>query len=445
MIEKFIKTIDNNKLLEDKSKVLLAISGGIDSVVLLHLLHSRQYRVEAAHCNFKLRGTESDEDESFVIDYCKKLGVVLHLRSFDTKEFAYNNKLSIQVAARELRYSWFGELMQECGFDKLAVAHHFDDNLETLFINLLRTSGLQGVKGIPLKNGYVIRPLLDVPRSSILEYAKAHSLDFREDSSNKSAKYLRNKIRHKLIPVLMDLVPDAENSLAKSMGFLADDNDIFNRLIDEKRSAIFEYRNDGIYVPHSKLIGLKPVKSWIYRLLRIFNFSRASSDGIAEALFNKQSGKMFFSETHRLVNDREYFIVNKLHANEENEEVLIAKSCKGILRPLHLTFETVANKRDFIIGKEKDAAYFDFDRLSFPLYLRKWHKSDRFKPFGMKGTKLLSDFFIDNKLSVPEKEKARVLLSGGQIIWIVGMRAADSFKVTENTRYILKVKISQKM
>ncbi len=445
MIEKFVKTIDNNKLLEVKSKVLIAISGGIDSVVLLHLLHSRQYRLEAAHCNFKLRGAESDEDERFVIDYCRKLGVVLHSRSFDTKEFANNNKLSIQIAARELRYSWFGELMQEYGFDKLAVAHHFDDNLETLFINLLRGSGLQGVKGIPIKNGYIIRPLLQMSRKWILEYAKVHSLDFREDSSNSSTKYLRNKIRRKLIPVLMGMRPDSESTLAKSLEFLADDNDIFSSLIDEKRADIFEYRNDGIYVPHSKLIGLKPVKSWIYRLLRIFNFNRAGSDDIAEALFNKQSGKMFFSETHRLVNDRDFFIVNKIHDNADDEEVIIDKNCKEILQPLHLTFDTIVNKRGFIFAKDNTTAYFDFDRLSFPLYLRKWHKSDRFKPFGMKGSKLLSDFFIDNKLSVPEKEKARVLLSGDRVIWIAGMRAADCFKVTSNTRYILKVKISQKM
>jgi tRNA(Ile)-lysidine synthase len=445
VIERVIKSIDENKLLNDNTKVLLALSGGLDSVVLLHLLHSRQYRLEAAHCNFKLRGAESDEDENFVIDYCDKLGVELHLKSFDTKGYAHRNKLSIQIAARQLRYSWFQELMTEFDFDKLAVAHHFDDNLETLFINLLRGSGLQGVKGIPIKNGYIIRPLLEVPRHSIQEYAKAHSLDFRMDSSNSSTKYLRNKIRHKLMPVLMGITTNTENTLTKSMSFLADDNDIFNRLIDEKRADIFEYRNNDIYIQHSKLLELKPLKSWIYRLLYIFNFNRYSSDDIAEALFKKQSGKVFFSETHRLVNDRDFFIVNKLHASEENEEVIIAKSCKEILRPLHLTFETITNNRDFIIVKENTSAYFDIDKLNFPLRLRNWRKSDRFKPFGMKGTKLLSDFFIDNKLSLPEKEKARVLLSGEKIIWIVGMRAADSFKVSAKTRTILKVKISQKM
>ncbi len=445
MEEKIRNFIDLNSLFTRKDKILLAISGGLDSVVLLHYLAGNAYNVVAAHCNFKLRGSESDKDELFVSQFAEKLGVKLHTKTFNTLEYAEKNKLSIQIAARQLRYNWFDELIETYKYDKLAVAHHLDDNIETLFINLLRGSGLAGIKGMPFRNGKIVRPLMCVYRDEISEYSKLHKLEFREDSSNKSKKYLRNKIRLELIPALKNIVSSSNQTIANSMNYLADDNNIFSQLIEEKRNEISHFEGESIYIPHAKLINLKPLNSWVYRILKPYGFSRYVCDEICEGFGEKQSGKIYFSDTHRLVNDRSQFIIEKINSKEKQEEFEIFSEQKIINEPINLKFEVLKNKIDFEFKRNNKIAYFDFNKLKFPLKLRRWRVGDKFKPFGLKGNKLLSDIFIDQKLSIPEKEKVWLLCSNDKILWIVGLRASDNFRVTKSSKNILKVNLIQKV
>jgi len=443
--EKLRNFIEFNGLLKHEDKILLAISGGLDSVVLLHFLVCEGYNVVAAHCNFQLRGNESDEDELFVSQLTEKLGVNLFTKKFSTLEYAEKNKLSIQIAARQLRYSWFEELIKTNNIDKLAVAHHLDDNIETLFINLLRGSGLAGVKGIPIKNEKIVRPLMCVYRQEIREYSKLNEIEFREDSSNKSKKYLRNKIRHELIPILKNIDKSSGETIANSLLYLADDDNIFNQLIHEKRNEILEFKDETIFLPHKKLLDLHPLNSWVYRILKPYGFSRDVCNSICEGFGKQQSGKIYFSETHRLVNDRNRFIIQKINNKEEKREFEILSDQKKILEPINLEFHFIKNETGLEFGTDKKIAYFDLNKLTYPLKLRRWREGDKFKPFGLKGNKLLSDFFVDQKLSLPEKEKVWLLCSAEKIIWVVGLRTADNFKVSKSTKKILKVKLTKKV
>ncbi len=445
MKEKLRNFIEFNSLFKREDKILLAISGGLDSVVLLHFLVNEGYNVVAAHCNFKLRGSESDEDELFVSQLTDKLGVKLYIERFSTLEYAEKNKLSIQIAARQLRYNWFDKLIETYNIDKLAVAHHLDDNIETLFINLLRGSGLAGIKGIPVKNKKIVRPLMCVYRKEISEYSKINKIDFREDSSNKSKKYLRNKIRHELIPILKNIDPSSSDTIAKSMSHLADDDNIFNQLIEEKRNEILEFKDESIFLPHKKLLNLHPLNSWVYRILKPYEFSRNVCHSICEGFGKQQSGKVYFSETYRLVNDRNHFIIQRINTEEEKGEFEILSDQKEIKEPINLEFFVNKNEDGIEFSHDKNIAYFDFNKLTFPLKLRRWREGDKFKPFGLKGNKLLSDFFINQKLSIPEKEKVWILCSSEKIIWVVGLRPSDNFKVTKSTKEILKVKFTQKV
>jgi len=442
---KIQKLICDNYLIEHGDKLLLALSGGIDSMALLHFLISNNYQISAAHCNFKLRGVESDEDERFVKQYAKKNGLELFTKSFDTKLYAEKNKVSIQIAARELRYEWFNELMKINGFNKLVVAHHLDDNIETLLINLLRGSGLAGIKGIPVKNENIIRPMLTVYRDEIVNYAKQSGVSYREDSSNKSKKYLRNKIRLELLDKLKSMSPNSNIALEKSMLNLADDYNIFNQLIDEKRDSFIKPEANHFVIYYSDIQQLNPLSSWLYRILTKYNFSRDVCDNIAESLKVNDSGKEFFSPNYRIVKDRDKLIITEIANPNLKKEYIISKSAENISLPLEMNFYRIDNHKKFEFENDKSIAYFDYDKLKFPLTLRKWNKGDRFKPFGLGGNKLVSDLLIDQKLSIPEKENIWLLCSSETIIWVVGIRSSDNFKVKSATKTIFKVNLTQKM
>lgn len=439
MKERFLKYVESKYLFRKSDKILIAVSGGLDSVVLLDLLFKTGFNISIAHCNFQLRGNESDLDEEFVRGLSVKYKLKFFVRICDAKEFAKTNKLSIQESARELRYEWFEQIVLENEFDKIAVAHHFDDNLETFFINFSRGSGLSGLKGIPVKNENIARPLMFASRKEIEKYANENKLEFREDSSNSSDKYLRNNLRHNLLPGFVEIMGGSNETLRKSMDYLAEDELLFEQLIQQKRQEIIKDGDGFQSLQKSNLLSLSPLKTWVYYLLKPFGFSRAVTDDISVSLQENNSGKAFFSSSHRLISDREELIISTREINIKVQEFTFDQNVSELQSPLHFEISKFLKSDNFKIENDKKTAWFDFDKLEFPLTIRKWRTADRFKPFGMKGSKLLSDLFIDEKLSLLEKENIWLLVSGNEIIWVIGLRSSDRFKITSKTETIYSI------
>ena len=415
-----------------KSKCLIAISGGIDSVVLTHLCHKMKLDFSLAHCNFNLRGEESDADEDFVLQLAEDLDAEVFIESFDTEVYAKTHKLSIQIAARELRYTWFNDLMEQLGFDYVLTAHHADDNLETFLINLSRGTGLEGLTGIPQINGNIVRPLLPFSRQEIEAYAQENKLKWREDSSNASTKYLRNKLRHEVIPALKETNPQLLQNFNKTLSFLQDSTEIMEDQMASVQKKIVSVEDDLIILDIKKLKKLSNPKAYLYQLLKDFNFT--DWDDVAN-LLQAQSGKQVYSETHRLLKDRETLILSErvsksditIHISENETQV---ETPFGILQ-----IEGV----DKITTNDFNSIYVDKHLLKFPLKLRNWIKGDYFYPFGMQGKKKLSKYFKDEKLSLVDKENVWLLYSEDDIVWVIGKRADKRFKVTETTNQILKI------
>ncbi len=440
MITRFQKYIAAQNLCNKNDRILVTVSGGADSVVMLDLFYKAGYSIAIAHCNFRLRGNESDQDEQFVRDLGKKYSTEVFVKSFDTKHYAAANNISIQVAARDLRYAWFEDLRQKKNFDYIAVAHHADDQAETFFINLFRGSGLAGLKGMPVKRDQIIRPLLFAGRDEIENYARENKLAYRDDSSNKENKYLRNKIRHKLVPVLRDIMENYPETLLESMSNLREANMLFQLLLQEKFEGIAKRKGDTLTIPLRMFRKLQPPDVWSYYLLNPFGFNKEITDKLAEAVNKGQSGKMFYSSTHGVLVDRDDLMIKPLQQQDETEYVIDLKQ-NEITSPVHMTFQTVLVDKNFQIDTGVSVAQLDKDKLIFPLRIRRWRKGDRIKPLGMSGTKLLSDYFIDNKMNLFAKQDIWLLLSGDDIVWIAGHRISDDFKITPETKlaYIIRL------
>ncbi|MFV0541233.1 MAG: tRNA lysidine(34) synthetase TilS [Aestuariibaculum sp.] len=419
-----------------KSKIVIAVSGGIDSVVLTHLCHQTGFDIVLAHCNFKLRGHESDDDEAFVLQFAEQLGLEAFVQHFDTEIYAEQHKSSIQMAARELRYNWFTELVARLGFDCVLTAHHADDNLETFLINFVRGTGLEGLTGIPEINGIFVRPLLPFSRIDIANYAKGNKLSWVEDKTNSSTKYLRNKLRHEIVPVLKAINPSLLNSFAGTLGNLSDSANIISERIDIFLDrAIIKVTNTSVVYNISVFKNTVNPKAYLYEVFKVYGFTqwRDITD-----LLNAQSGKMVFSNTHRLIKDRDVLLLSKIVVNEE-KAMAIPKNTQEIQMPLGILFFEQANQ---VTKKEKHIIYVDKDKLEFPLTLRRKQEGDTFFPLGMKGKKKkLSKYFKDEKLSLLEKENTWLLCSGNDIVWVINRRADNRFKVTETTRTILKIEL----
>ncbi len=413
---------------ELSGKLILALSGGIDSMVLADKLLKAHADFVVAHCNFHLRGEESDGDERFVREYADNNGLTLYVKHFDTTGYAKEHKLSIEMAARELRYAWFEELRQQLGYDYIAVAHHADDQLETFFINLLRGAGIKGLKGMQPVNGHVIRPLLDISREEIHQYALENGLTWREDHTNAETQFLRNKIRHELLPVIDGISKEGRTSILKSIRHLASENALYRELLQEKLFQIvkqdgetqqYQYDNFPLSTLHSPLL---------FEWLRDYGFNTDQVQFIYEAL-SGQLGKSFFSPTHRVTIERDGLELTPIYNNNNIS--------------IELSYQTIDKDDRFVIDQSLKVAQLDYDKLTFPLQLRPWQTGDRFHPLGMKGSKLLSDFFVDQKMTTRQKEECQVLTTAdGQIVWVVGRRIDDRFKVSENTKTIFLVRLS---
>lgn len=418
-------------------KLLLATSGGLDSMVMVELFRKIPFEIAMAHCNFQLRGLESFEDQKFIQDYAEANDVKLFMTHFDTEAFAKDYKLSTQVAARELRYHWFQEIVNAENFDFILTAHHADDNLETFLINLSRGTGLDGLTGIPAQNANVIRPLLIFSRQEIEEYANENSINWREDSSNVSDKYFRNKIRHHLVPILKELNPDFLSSFQKTQTYLQESQ----TMVEDASIMVYQQVAKGMgedtRFDLKKLKQLSNYKSYLYQWLRDFGFT-AWQD--IYDLVEGQTGKQVYSKDFRLVKNRETLILIPKNEAEGMEEFLIEKNQDKVNIPLKLSFCKVAD-----IGIGSNATIFvDEDKLVFPLVLRKSKKGDFFQPFGMKGkTKKISKLFKDEKLSLLEKEDSWILCSENQIVWVIGLRQDERFKIESDTTNILKIEIEK--
>ena len=434
MKEQIQQYIIQHQLLSGEKPVVVGISGGADSVALLHILVSLGYKCIAAHCNFNLRGDESSRDEQFTTDFTQRLQVPLCKISFETNKYAQENRLSVEMAARELRYRWFEELLNTYDADAVAVAHHRDDSVETLLINLTRGSGLTGLTGIKPKNGNVVRPLLCVSREDIYAYIENNGLEYVTDSSNSSDIYTRNFIRLKVIPLLEEINPSVKASLARTANHLYDASLIYNHSIEEARRVIIQNNRLSI----SALLSFPAPATILYEMLKPYGFSRTVCESIFTVL-DKDSGKIFYSSTHRLLKDRSDLLIDVL-SGEDNRAYLINLEDDNVDLPVELKPEIVVIKEDYQIEKDRKFAYFDFDKLSFPLVLRHWQEGDWFVPFGMKGKKKISDYFSDKKFSLFDKEKTWLLCSGQDVIWIVGERTDNRYRIEKTTKRVLKLK-----
>lgn len=434
MIQKFTSHINTSfPVLKDK-KLLIAISGGLDSVVLYHLLTTLNFDISLAHCNFNLRGKESDLDEEFVNNLSQKSSNQIFTKSFDTEKYSKENKLSTQIAARDLRYRWFQELAKKHNFDFILTAHHADDNLETFLINLTRGSGLEGFTGIPKMNGNIVRPLLPFSREEILKYATENNIEWREDTSNASTKYTRNKIRHQVIPVLKEINPSLLSSFEKTMENLQEAQQILEDIIDEVSSKTIETKDAITKINIDKIKELSNPKAYLYQLLKGYNFT-AWND--VYNLLSAQSGKQVFSKTLRLLKDRDFLILSKLDFSNALEMTLeIQEDELEITNPIHLTFEEVSQKST----ENKQTIYVDKDLLKYPLILRKWQNGEYLYPTKMQGKKKLSKLFKDDKFSLLEKENTWLLCNAdNEIIWVINHRQDRRFSTKSSTEKTLKI------
>jgi len=419
-----------------EAKILLAISGGVDSVVLTNLCQRLQLNITLAHCNFNLRAKESDTDEQFVVNLANRLNIEIFTQHFNTNEYAETQKVSIQVAARILRYQWFNDLCTGLNFDYVLTAHHADDSLETFIINLSRGTGIEGLTGIPATNKNIIRPLLSFSRQEILAYASTNNIQWREDSSNEETKYLRNKIRQELVPVLKELHPQFLSNFISTQHYLYSSSQVIKTHITELRASLFENENDMYNVSIKKILQLNPIAPYLFELFKDFGFKQWKD---VHDLLKAQSGKQLFSDTHRMLKDREYLIVDKYDVNSDSskEEYQITENEISILIPVKLTFTEVQK----IEEKDISTIYVDKEKLNFPLSVRKWRIGDYFYPYGLKGKKKLSKFFKDEKYSLRAKESQWLLCSGNDIVWVIRKRADDRFKIIEKTNQILKIQL----
>lgn len=420
--------------LENK-KLFLAVSGGLDSMVLLHLFQQLNYEIAVLHCNFQLRGLESLGDQDFIQNYCKENNISIFTTQFDTEAFAKDYKLSTQIAARELRYNWFYELLENHKFDYILTAHHADDNLETFIINLSRGTGLDGLVGIPEQNDKIIRPLLPFSREEILKYAKENNIQWREDSSNASDKYLRNKIRHDLIPVLKEINPNFLKAFQKTQSYLQESNEMAEDASIMIYQQVAKEAGEEIHFDLNQLKKLPNYRSYLYEWLNEFGF--LAWNDIYD-LVDGQSGKQVFSAEFRLLKNRETLILSPIGEVSEKQEFEINENDHQVNFPLNLKLCNVSH----ITIESNKIIFVDAEKIQFPLILRKWKEGDSFQPFGMNGkSKKISKLFKDEKLSLIEKENSWLLCSKEQIVWVVGMRQDERFKIEKTTKKILKIEL----
>lgn len=422
------ETILDYCLFSQNSTILVALSGGADSVALLRVLHSLGYKCIALHCNFHLRGKESDRDETFVRKLCTDMDIRCLVRHFDTTQYAEEKGLSIEMAARELRYEWFDQCVEKHIGDVVAVAHHKDDNVETFLINLTRGSGINGLKGMRIRNGNIVRPLLNVSKKEILDYLKELNQDFVTDSTNLENEYTRNKMRLDIIPAFEKINPAFKETIIETIHKLAQTAEIYNQAIDQSRQRVM-YGNEIDIAALNREISPVTV---LFEILYPYGFNPAQVKDIYKTA-RGQSGKRFTSEKYEIIKDRTKLLI---YPKKDNPEEIIKLNDDSTTEiPCGtLTKGTIAIESDFRIDPDKNTAYIDTDKIKGALHVRKWKHGDSFIPLGMKGKKNISDYLTDKKKNIIEKENTYILTDEENIVWIVGERLDDRYKITPKTK-----------
>ena len=436
------KSLSEHHIDLTKHRILLAVSGGIDSVVMVELMHRLGIDFGIAHCNFQLRGDESMEDESFVRMLAERYQMSFFSIRFDTSEYVASQKVSVQVAARELRYKWLEEIRLSNRYSYLATAHHLNDNIETVLMNFIKGTGIKGLRGMQVRNGHLIRPMLSLSRSEIEAYQKDNGLTFREDSSNASDKYTRNNIRHHLVPLIMELNPGFESGFSDRLKTFGDIEHLYESKIRKIDKQLFEKRNGDTYIPIRLLRKLPSRRSILFEHLQPLGFNAHQVDDILMSL-NAESGRQFLSAQARIIKDRRFLIVTPL-SNTSFTSVLVFSDDKEVILPDSRIDIVLKENSDLTIKKEKEYAYLDLSKLQFPLVLRQWQKGDYFYPFGMKlKKKKVSKYFKDQKVALHDKEKIWILESDKKIVWVIGERIDERYRVTESTKQVAVLKIKK--
>jgi tRNA(Ile)-lysidine synthase len=453
LLERFIDNILHEHLFQKRDNLIIAVSGGVDSVVLCELCSQAKLNFEIAHCNFQLRGEESERDGAFVKSLGEKYAVKVFVKKFETEKYAGEQKLSIQVAARELRYKWFSELIEATNSRQqpatvsqhstfLLTAHHANDNAETLLMNFFKGTGIKGLHGILPKQRNIIRPLLFATKEDILSFAQENNLAFVEDSSNLTEKYTRNYFRHTLIPSLKKVFPQVEENLQQNIERFKEIDMLYQQAIFLHKKKLIENKGSEAHVPVLKLLKSKPLKTVVYEIIKDYGFTAHQTDEVLH-LLKSESGKYISSASHRIIKNRKWIIISPIHS-VENSLVVINENDKKIeFANGRLIIEKISAD-NYSLSTESNVAMLDAGVIAFPLVLRKWKQGDYFYPLGMQKKKKLSRFFIDIKMSVAEKEITWVIESNKKNIWVVGNRIDNRFRITSATTNILKVDLIQK-
>jgi tRNA(Ile)-lysidine synthase len=432
-----LKVLREKCAISSSDKLLVAVSGGADSMALLHLLHQSGYELAAAHCNFQLRGADSDADEQLVTAYCKANNIQLFTTSFETTKYSKENKVSIEMAARELRYDWFSSLIDEHHLQVVVTGHHGNDSIETFFLNLVRGTGLRGLSGINYRFANVIRPLLDYNRTEIDAYCAHHQIDYCHDVSNDDTKFIRNKIRHEIVPVLESINPAFFETMQSNLEHLRD----AERMLESEVKRFIETdvvdEDDKVIIPISKLENYPHYASLLFEVLRPYGFNSAVVNEVIHHLHGL-SGKQFFSDTHRLIKDRHNLLVLPIEEIGV-QHFWIEEGKNSAVVPIDVS--VYHKPHDFKFSRNPHLIHLDADQVELPLLVRKWKQGDAFMPLGMRGFKKVSDFFIDEKYSLKDKEDAWLVVSGEAIVWVLGKRIDDRFKVGNRTKRILEIEL----
>lgn len=425
LVKKVKEFIEKEDLFSKQDKILVALSGGADSVALTRILITLGYHCEAAHCNFELRGEESDRDEDFVRNFCRSLNIKCHSIHFETRRYAAQQSISIEMAARELRYNWFSKICEESDCQVVAVAHHKDDSVETMLLNLIRGTGINGLLGIRPKNGNVVRPLLCASRQEVVEYLHRMNQTYVTDSTNLEDEYTRNKIRLNLLPLMEEINPSVKDGLVKTASYLNDISKVYQQAIKESIDRIFITPEKEISI--EKLMNEPAPHALLFEVLFPLGFNSTQVEEVYGSL-NGQPGKRFISSQWQVVKDRELLLIEKVKTANDKPQII---------------FEEVLFTKEFVIPKDKNTACFDANKFKGVISIRKWEKGDYFIPFGMKGKKLVSDFMTDSKFSLLKKEQQWVLSCNDQIAWLIGERTDNRFRIDDSTQKVIIAKLGK--